>query len=151
MEKKRLILWIVVVLTIGFIFGQSLFDQDTSKKQSVAVQEKVVEPVHKVLTGEDTLHYDIRDVAHTVEFAILGLELVLLIRSKRRVLGCLKSISYCGFAALMDESIQHFSGRAPQLIDIWHDVLGAVVGSVVGLLIVALIESAKRNVTEEKR
>lgn len=153
MEKKRLILWIVVVLTIGFIFGQSLFDQDTSKKQSVAVQEKVVEPVHKALTGEDTIHYDIRDVAHTVEFAILGLELVLLIRSKRRVLGCLKSISYCGFAALIDESIQHFSGRAPQLIDIWHDVLGAVVGSVIGLIIVTLIKRAKRTEVEieEKR
>ena len=46
--KKRLILWIVVVLTIGFIFGQSLFDQETSKKQSVAVQEKVVDKLGRM-------------------------------------------------------------------------------------------------------
>jgi VanZ family protein len=142
-NKKRLILWIVVVLTTAFIFGQSLYDQETSKKQSVAVQEKVVEPVHKALTGEDTIHYDIRDVAHTVEFAILGLELLLLVRSNKRILQWLKSISYCGLAALIDETIQHFSGRAPQLIDIWHDILGAIVGSVIGVILLFVVEQVR--------
>ena len=138
MEKKRLILWIAVILTLVFIFGQSLLDKDTSKKQSVAVQEKVVEPVHKAITGEDTIHYDIRDLAHTVEFAILGIELVLLIRNNKQILRWLKSISYGGFVALVDETIQSFSGRAPELIDIWHDILGAVLGSVIGITLVLI-------------
>lgn len=151
LNKKRLVLWVLVILTLAFIFGQSLFDQETSMKQSVAVQEKVVEPIHKAITGKETVHYNIRDAAHTVEFAILGLELVFLIRSKNRVLRWLKAISYCGFVALIDETIQHFSGRAPQLIDIWHDILGAVVGTVIGLFVVVLTERAKRTVVEKSR
>jgi VanZ family protein len=128
----------LVFLTVAFIFGQSLMDKDTSHKQSVAVQEKVVEPVHKALTGENTIHYDIRDIAHTVEFAILGLELIFLIKSKKRICQWLKAMSYCGFIALVDETIQHFSGRAPELIDIWNDIFGAVVGSVVGMILVVI-------------
>jgi len=150
-SKKRLVLWILVIITLGFIFGQSLIDQDTSEKQSTTIKTQVVEPVHKAITGEDAIRYNIRDAGHLVEFAILGLELMLLIRSNRRILRWLKSISYCGLVALIDETIQHFSGRAPQLIDIWHDILGAVVGSAIGLLIVVLTERVKRTVVDETR
>ena len=149
MEKKRLILWIVVILTLAFIFGQSLLDKDTSEKQSVAIQEKVVEPVHKAITGEKTIHYDIRDLAHTVEFAILGLELMFLIRNKKRTLRCLKSVSYCGFVALLDETIQNFSGRAPELIDIWHDILGAVIGVLIGAGLMFVINIHKESIDKQ--
>ena len=143
MNKKRWILWILVFLTVAFVFGQSLMDKDTSNKQSVTVQEKIVEPVHKALTGEDTIHYDIRDIAHTVEFAILGLELVFLIVSEKRIRRWLKAISYCGCIALVDETIQHFSGRAPQMLDIWYDILGAVVGSLIGVVLMLIVNKAK--------
>lgn len=143
MEKKRLILWIAIILTLAFIFGQSLLDKDTSKKQSTAVQEKIVEPVHKAITGENTIHYDIRDLAHTVEFIILGLELTLLLSNKKRILRCLKSVSYCGFVALLDETLQNYSGRAPELIDIWHDILGAVVGTVMVIILVLMANKVK--------
>lgn len=149
MNKKRLILWIVVILTLAFIFGQSLLDKDTSEKQSVAIQEIVVEPVHKAITGEKTIHYDIRDLAHAIEFTILGLELVFLISNKNRILQCLKSVSYCGFVALLDETIQNFSGRAPELIDIWHDILGAVIGVLIGAGLMFVINIHKESIDKQ--
>ena len=71
MEKKRLILWIAVILTLAFIFGQSLLDEDVSKKESTSIRTQVVEPVHKAITGEETLPYNVRDAAHILEFSIL--------------------------------------------------------------------------------
>lgn len=149
MSKKRWILWLLVALTVAFIFGESLLDQDLSEKQSTVIKTQVVEPVHKAFTGENSISYDIRDVAHTVEFAILGIEIVLLVRSKNHIHQWLETISYCGFAALTDESIQHFSGRAPELIDIWHDILGALIGSLIGLIIILLLERIKRKTEVE--
>lgn len=45
MDKKRVILWAVIVLTLAFIFGQSLLSQEASIKESTAVQKQVVEPI----------------------------------------------------------------------------------------------------------
>ena len=145
MDRKRIIIWAVIVLTLAFILGQSLLSKDLSIKQSTIVQEQVVEPVHKAVTGEDTISFDVRNIAHAIEFALLGLELVLLFRNKKRILRGLKSVSYCGFFALIDESIQYFSGRAPQVVDIWYDILGAVVGSIVGAIVVMVIGKIRTN------
>lgn len=139
MEKKRLILWIAIILTLAFIFGQSLLNQEVSDKESNTVKEKIVQPIHEVVTGEKTLSYNVRDVAHIAEFSILGLELVLLLKDKKRILRWLRSISYCGFVALFDESIQHFSGRASQVADIWYDIFGAVVGAIIGIILVLIV------------
>mgnify|MGYP006910580625 CR=1 FL=1 len=59
MEKKRLILWIAVILTLAFIFGQSLLKQEASVKESNVVKEKIVQPVHEAVTGNVTLPRDI--------------------------------------------------------------------------------------------
>lgn len=145
MDKKRVILWAVVVLTLAFVFGQSLLSQEASIKESTAVQKQVVEPVHKAITGNETIRFNVRDMAHIAEFVALGLELVLLFRNKKRILRGLKSVSYCGFVALTDESIQYFSERAPQVIDIWYDILGAAVGSIVGVIVVMIIGKARTD------
>lgn len=150
MDKKRVILCAVVVLTLAFIFGQSLLSQDVSIEESTAIQKQVVEPVHKAITGREIIEFNVRDVAHIAEFVALGLELVLLFRNKKQLFRGLKSVSYCGFVALIDESIQYFSGRAPQVIDIWYDILGAVIGSIIGLLVVMLTERSKRTEVERR-
>lgn len=149
MKKKRLILWIAVILTLAFIFGQSLIDQEASVKESSVVQEKIVQPVHEAVTGKETLSYNIRDIAHITEFLVLGLELLLLLRDRKIPIRLLRAVSYCGCVALIDESIQYFSGRAPQVVDIWYDITGSVVGVFIALLIVLIVERLNRHKEQE--
>ena len=151
MEKKRLILWIAVILTLAFIFGQSLLSQEVSDRESNVVKEKVVQPIHEVVTGNSSLPHDIRDIAHIVEFLVLGLELLLLLKNKKIPIRLLRTISYCGFVALIDESIQYFSGRAPQVIDIWYDIFGAVAGVGIGVLLTACIGNIKSKKQTQRR
>lgn len=151
MEKKRLILWIAIILTLAFIFGQSLLSQEVSDKESNVVKEKIVQPVHEAVTGKEELSYNIRDVAHIAEFSVLGLELVLILRDKKKIFRWLRAISYCGLVALIDESIQYFSGRASQVIDIWYDIFGAVAGVGIGVLLTACIGNIKSKKQTQRR
>ena len=144
MEKKRLILWIVVILTLAFIFGQSLLNQEASVKESNVVKEKIVQPVHEAVTGNVTLPRDIRDIAHIVEFSVLGIELALLLKGRKILHRLLRAISYCGFVALLDESIQYFSGRAPQVVDIWYDIIGSAIGVFIGVLAILVVNSLRK-------
>lgn len=140
MSTKRKILWVLVILTLVFIFGQSFLNQTISNKESKIVKETIVQPVHQTITGKTTTAPKIRDVAHIIEFTALGLELVLLFKNKKILMRLLRSISYCGMIALVDESIQFLSDRAPQVIDIWNDILGGAIGAVIGILIITIIE-----------
>ena len=154
MNKKRKILWVLVVLTVMFIFGQSLLNQSTSNKESTAITEQVIDPALKAVTGSEKIgikNSTVRDIAHVVEFAALGLELVLLMENKKRIIRAIESIGCCGFVAVIDETIQHFTGRAPQLIDVWHDILGAIVGATVCVVIVALISRNKKETRHNKK
>lgn len=144
MEKKRLILWIAVILTLAFIFGQSLLNQEASVKESNVVKEKVVQPIHEAVTGNSSLPHDIRDIAHIVEFLVLGLELLLLLKNKKIPIRLLRTISYCGFVALIDESIQYFSGRAPQVVDIWYDIIGSAIGAFIGVLAILVVNGLRK-------
>ena len=148
MGRKRRILWVLVGLTLAFIFGQSLLDCETSKKESSAVQNQVVEPVYRAITGETAKKLTdetVRDAAHMIEFAILGFEAALLLRHKNQICRGLKAVSYCGFAGLLDESIQFFSDRTPQVVDLWHDILGAFLGTVLALAFCAVIQKRLRK------
>ena len=145
MSKKRLTLWIIVILTIAFIFGQSFLDQKTSLKESNKVKETVVQPVHEAITGNSELSHDIRDIAHITEFSILGFVLALLLRDEKFFPGIMRAVSYCGLLALIDESIQYLSGRSPEVVDIWLDILGAVVGVAAGRLIVEIVKRLKKH------
>lgn len=51
----------------------------------------------------------------------------------------LKPVSYSGMIALIDESIQFLSDRSPQVIDIWKDIFGSVIGAIAGVLIISII------------
>lgn len=145
MKKKKGILWVAVILTVVFIFGQSFLDQKASTKESTTIKEQVVEPIHEAITGEKTVRYNVRDVAHSVEFAVLGLELALLPYGRRLVLRGLRAVNGCGIVALLDESIQFLTDRAPEVSDIWRDFLGAAIGAAVAVLLTLLVRLPARR------
>ena len=131
-NRKRLwntLLGVLLVLTLCFIWGNSLL----SRENSAAFSGKVVElltPIFSSLSMEGPDEHVIRKLAHFTEYAILGLELAALFFINRG--RSLKSIGYSALCALAaasaDETIQLFSGRAAMVKDVLLDLSGSLAG-----------------------
>lgn len=150
-NKLRILLWILTVLTLAFIFGQSLISQSVSSKESRAITQAVVQPVHKAVTGTSVLPIEIRDIAHIIEFLLLGSELILLMKDGRMLARSLRAVSFCGLIALVDETLQYIPDRAPEVVDIWLDVLGAAVGVAVGAALIGTVRKRKKRKQAQTR
>ena len=135
-NKNKLIVFVVVLtlLTVLFIFSQSLPGIEVSKKESVKVQE-IVEPALEVAVGKGNVTNNlVRKLAHIVEFMALGVELsVLSLLIGKNSVGYIAVTAVC--TALCDETIQIFSKRGPQVQDVWLDIGGAILGAMLALLI----------------
>lgn len=134
--KKR-ILAFIMLLTVGFIFSNSLQTGEESTKIS-EIAAKIVSGFVLFFFGKDPLDslvnyfytdflQHIRIIAHFIEFFILGFITVLFVLTQ----DFLKSkyvksaVSFGLLIAIMDETIQLFiTGRAFQLIDIFIDMMG---------------------------
>lgn len=135
-NKRKLIVFVVVLtlLTVLFIFSQSLPGIEASKQESLQVQE-LVEPALEVAVGKGNVTNNlVRKLAHITEFMALGLEL--------SVLSLLIGKHSVGFTAvtavltaLCDETIQIFSKRGSQVQDVWLDISGAILGAMLALLV----------------
>lgn len=77
----------------------------------------------------------LRKLAHFTEYLFIGFFAGMALRQLRRSQGdWLLLFMFCLVAALIDESIQLFSGRGPAILDVWIDGAGAAVGMVLALL-----------------
>lgn len=123
------------MLTICFIFGNSLESREVSKEKSGAVME-IVEPLFECFVGEGNVtNHLIRKTAHFVEFFTLGvlltarLLLAFLSKEKQRYsewsvpIGALASGV---LVAATDETIQIFSHRGAQVKDVLLDSSGVL-------------------------
>ena len=123
--KRRLFI-ILIVLTIIFIWGQSLM----SPKQSGEESEAVKSFLEKVFVFENALTdfilKNVRKIAHFVEFGALGLEMTLLtllctLFSRRDKI----YLSFFGpVVAVIDETIQKFTLRGSSFVDVLIDSAG---------------------------
>ena len=156
----RILLTLLCLITIGYIFSNSLETGEKSAQKS----NEVVQTVQKVVsyvapqspivtaTGDayDRLHDAIRVLAHFSEFAVLGALLIWCYFSytvKKKYLYI--PISMMLIVPITDECIQLFSaGRGAQISDVLIDCLGCGIGgifAVVSLGIVLWILSKQRN------
>lgn len=145
------LLVLLCVLTLGFIWGNSLRSRSESQEQSRALL-RAVEPVVEFITGRELDAEDdlwLRKTAHFLEFGLLGAELSLLMAALRRY--GVQSLCNCLFAGLLaaviDEYIQVFSGRGSQLSDVLLDFSGVAAAAVC----VFLVCRALRGARERKR
>ena len=144
-KKKRNIIIVLMTITLGFIWGNSLLPA----AESGAVSQWVHAIINVILgdTGNTGLSGEgvLRKLAHAAEFALLGIELTLLMAAdlKRK----LPLVALFGlFAALIDETIQLFVvGRSGQIKDVWIDLAGFVVGVAFAGLILNFIYSRKKR------
>ncbi|MBO6093308.1 MAG: VanZ family protein [Oscillospiraceae bacterium] len=136
---SKKVLTILIFLTLAVIWGHSLLGREASSEESGFVM-KLLAPLLEVIVGKGNVtEHLVRKLAHFCEFFVFGAELLLFFTlSKNRKDAFLLALSHGLFTALVDETIQIFSGRGPMIPDIWLDFSGVTVGALLVFAVTAL-------------
>lgn len=139
----RAALWVLVGLTVAFILSRSMRGKVASDGESQWVTDLLREIFH----SDSISHAFVRKLAHFTEFFILGTELSgLLWLERRRSVQNYLNIWFAGeLCALLDETVQIFSGRGPSVADVWLDTAGATCGIFLLLGIRVLCRKCQRK------
>ena len=134
----------MILVTLAVIWGHSLLGREASSEESSFVME-LLTPLLEVVVGKGNVtEHLIRKLAHFFEFFVYGIELQLFFAlSKSRKNAFLLTLSHGLFTALMDETIQIFSGRGPMIQDVWLDFSGVEVGALITLAATAMKKDQK--------
>ncbi len=140
---RRRILFILLILVLLLIWGQSFLPSDLSHRESGRFLD-LLTPVLEFFLGKGQVtQLVIRKLAHFTEFFILGslISLLLPLDRKNRFFCC----GFCLLSALLDETIQVFSDRGDQITDVWLDFSGAAAGILVITVLRCLLERRKQR------
>lgn len=132
MKKTSKFLLILILLTLGFIWGNSILPAEVSDSISNPVLNFVRRVVGLGLPETGSALWIsphlIRKLAHASEFLVLGLEAALLARNQFRRFASHLLLFGLG-VGMLDETIQLFSsGRSCQVSDVWIDFSGYLLG-----------------------
>jgi len=145
-KKAITILSIIILATLAFIWIHSCMDREDSSMESGFVYDLLC-PFFELFMGKGnvTEHF-MRKLAHFTEFFGLGLELMLFMRLeflKVKPVLPVNAWVFGTFCALIDETIQLFSGRGPAVQDVWLDSAGCLTG--VLIMLAGIMLADKKN------
>ncbi|MBQ2960086.1 MAG: VanZ family protein [Oscillospiraceae bacterium] len=130
MKPEKFLVVVLILLTLAFIWGNSMLDGNASEGLSRGLLDHI-KPLLDALGIESDSDKWLRKLAHFCEFALLGAEFCMyafLEKSdsfKKRLPLC----AVLAFAvAAIDETIQRFSGRFPHILDVLLDFSGSLFG-----------------------
>ena len=156
MSKRKIatiILVVIIVATLIFIWGNSIESVTESQQKSKEVLEVIRPVLEKIVEKEKVTDHLVRKMAHFVEFSALGIELALLLIVLRRVRW--QGIFYTAYfgltVALFDETIQIFSDRGSQVIDVWLDFSGVCFGIVCVLIVYGIVNAIMAGRKHKRR
>ncbi len=150
MKKQKvytIVLSILLVLTLIFIWGNSIIPQSESKIESDTAHG-TVKVFLDFIFGKDVITQDIfRKLAHFCEFMFLSLiiNLLYLNLKKYNYKKIFEISSLCLFTAVIDESIQILSNRGPSVLDVLIDFSGSLFAVMIITLIYAIYKKVKNN------
>lgn len=138
---------VVLLLCIAFIFSRSMKVAGQSSGESGGLIE-LINRICLSLFGFEIKNIPIaetviRKLAHFIEFFSLGLVVYYFrFAFAKKANGYIVHGILCGLSvALTDETIQYFySGRSPQVSDVWVDFGGFLVGYLLIFAVFALVE-----------
>ena len=153
----RVIMTVIILLTVAIIWGHSFMTPEMSTEESSFVKEIVEAVVQSVSNNEAFVIPEvvIRKSAHFFEYAVLGLELAILITVNKsedhkrgiRNLLCKYPVTFvlALIVACIDETIQYFTGRYSSVWDVLLDLAGASFSIGIFLLIRSLIRKKRKS------
>lgn len=156
-KAVRIIAAVCLVLNLMFIWGNSCIGRPQSQKVSDTVMYSVIEAIPsigiKVAESESSIHmlsHIIRKCAHVTEFLMLAVWLSIIY--SKWIDAVLRVIFSGIMVALIDETIQIFSGRGSTISDVWVDTIGVVIGTVVSFITMYIIQVVNdRKVKKEEQ
>ena len=127
------LLGLLILLTLGFIWGNSLKSIPESQEISLSYLDRLSPFLDAVFGPGRITDHILRKTAHFCEFALQGLQ------------GLMNAL-FAGLAAgVADETIQIFSQRGSRVADVVLDFSGAVFGALVIALITRLCRRRRRR------
>ena len=150
----RILCFLLTLLCLVFIFGNSLDNAQESARKSGFVVKLIQKVFDAVFPGTVVREVVIRKIGHFSEFALLGLLLLLCVRvhTERYLQNIFIPLFFSLAAAVSDEMIQLAGeGRSSEVRDVVIDFSGAVTGIIICILCVILYNRAatkKRAVRE---
>ena len=150
----QIILAVCIVLTLLFIFIQSMLPPETSEKESNKVGDAVAEIIPPETKPGSFIQINLRKIAHFTEFALLSLFVSLyIIFYMPKIKSALLTLPLALFCAFIDETIQCFTGRGPSITDVWIDFSGFLIVSAVIYAIALAVVFLRRKIkgTEKDR
>lgn len=138
----QILITILIIATIAFAWIHSAMPRTQSAAESGFFLDFLKPFLSKFLPEESVTDHLIRKIAHFVEYGALGFEVAILVRGvwkKANWRAAVKAVYFGLSVALIDETIQIFSERGPQIADVWLDLSGVVVGGAVAWLIVKVV------------
>ncbi len=129
-----------------FIWSNSLAGSKQTNALSGWVErwlKPLVDPQGQI--SAKTFNYEVRKAAHCIEFAIFGALLVWTTKKKKNRNVWLLLFTVL-ITAVIDETIQIFTGRTSQVQDIWIDFFGAGIGM---LIVYAIMKAAQKRKQRE--
>ncbi len=137
---------ILIVLLLVFIFSNSFAGQAESARSSARVLQ-LVEPLLELLVGKGNVtQHLVRKLAHFVEFGALGLLLGLHYKKPTST-----TFLFALLVAMIDETIQIFTGRGSQIRDVWLDFAGAVTGMAAAVMLLWLLSALRQRKTKKRK
>lgn len=134
-RKSHRVLAVLIALMLLFIWLNSLAGSKQSNALSGWVEKLLkpfVDPNGKIPVK--VFDYEVRKAAHVTEYAILGMLLVWFFAPMKLQDVCLLLFTVL-MTAVIDETIQIFTGRTSQVQDIWIDFFGAGTGMLIVYLV----------------
>ena len=151
MSKKRkaytVVLFALVIATLGFIWGHSLVPETDSAAESGRIYS-LLEPVFKAIFGEGAITEALlRKFAHITEFFVLGLEFSLILLSFKRysIKTFFVSVALGLSVGFIDETLQAIVGRGALITDVWIDGGGFLGSSLIFLATYYIIYAIKNR------
>ena len=141
------LLGLLILLTLGFIWGNSLKSIPESQEISLSYLDRLSPFLDAVFGPGRITDHILRKTAHFCEFTLLGAELRLLflLLGQQGLQGLMNAL-FAGLAAgVADETIQIFSQRGSRVADVVLDFSGAVFGALVITLITRLCRRRRRR------
>ena len=146
-KKWRMAVLAVIGLTLSFIFLQSAKSVAESSSDSAAVTDFL----SRIFSEDGLLGAfilgNVRKLAHFFEYGVLGVEcaVYVLLLTRSRGKGIAASVVFSVMAALLDETIQIFSGRMYSIVDVWLDFAGYAAFTVLLTLTYIIIRLIKKR------
>jgi len=142
-SKKQKLLLLLFILTLIFIFVQSLLPGSVSEEESGSVLNFLRPVLCLFLKDEWVTMNFIRKLAHFTEYAVLSLETGFLFAnsdSHEKIHRSSAFLTMGLFSAFLDETLQLFTdARSGEVRDIWIDLMGFIAGGLTVLLLRKLL------------